>query len=138
MKKFLLITGIGIVLPAILIVGYLFTSNFWDNRNPLMKAHMWEVTRAWTGVPDLPEDATDFRIKTNGDFLTRKFESAFAAPTSSIETWLGGIPDFDKTEQSELPDGSVEHVGSGREGATYYRLKLNPERTKVLLFVSWN
>ena len=138
MKKFLIITSLGIFLFGILFVGYLFTSNFWDNRNPLMKPHMWEVTRTWTGVPDLPEDATDFRIKTYGDFLTRKFESSFAASSSSINTWLSGIPDFDQTEQSELPGGGVEHIGAGRGGATYYKLNVNPERTEVHLFVSWN
>ncbi len=138
MKKFFAMVGLAIVLLGILFVCYLFTSNFWDNRNPFMKSHMWEVTQRWTGVPDLPADAIDFQIKTFGDLLTRKFESAFTAPASSIETWLSGIPDFDQTEQSKLPGGGVEHIGLGREGATYYKLNLNPERTKVRLFVSWN
>ncbi|QIF02483.1 hypothetical protein [Roseimicrobium sp. ORNL1] len=138
MKRFLFITALGIILWLLASIGYLLTSNFWDNRNPFMKAHMWEVTQTWTGVPDLPDDAKKFQIKTFGDFLTRKFTSSFSAPKSSIESWLSRIPDFEKAERSELPGRVVEYFGSGREGATYYKLNLNPEMTEVHLFVSWN
>jgi hypothetical protein len=138
MKKFVKIAGLAIVLMGLLFVGYVFTANFFDNHNPLMKPHMWAVTRAWTGVPDLPDDATDFQIKTYGDSLTRKFESSFKASTSSIEAWLSQIPDFDRSAGSELRQGAVEYRGRGREGATYYRLTLNHSLTEVQLYVSWN
>jgi len=138
MKKFLKIAGLAVLLMGLLFVGYLFTANFWDNHNPLMKPHMWAVTRAWTGVPDLPNDATDFQIRTHGDFLTRAFDSSFKASRSSIEAWLSQIPDFDRSAGAELPQGAVEYRGRGREGATYYYLRMNHDMTEVQLYVSWN
>lgn len=121
-----------------LVAGYLLNSNYWDNRNPLMKRHMWEVTQAWTGVPDLPDDARDFQIETSGDFLTRKFKSSFSASRSSIKAWMAKIPDLDKAEVSELPDGEVEYTGHGKEGATYFKLLTSHDGAGVQLFVSWN
>lgn len=138
MKRFLLVTGSMAAVTVALFIGYLFSSNFWDNLNPFMKPHMWEVTKSWTGVPELPADATEFQIKTSGDFLTRKFESSFSAPASRMKAWLAAIPDFDKMEVEELPNGEIEHVGRGRNGATYFKLHLNRDKSSVRLFVSWN
>jgi|GEM_PF-3029208 len=87
MKRLLLISGVCFSVVA-LFLGYLFNSNFWDNRNPFMKQHMWDVTRAWTGVPELPKDAKDFKIETFGDSLTRKFKSTFSGTRPSVEAWL--------------------------------------------------
>lgn len=138
MKRLLQITGIGIAVAGVLFVGYLFNTNYWDNRNPFMKQHMWDVTRAWTGVPDRPALARDFKIETIGDFLTRKFKCSFSAPRPNIEVWLAGVSDLDKAERSELPDGWHEYLGNGKEGATYFKLELHPEMTSVRLYVSWN
>lgn len=137
MKRVFLISGVCFAVVT-LYIGYLFTSNFWDNRNPFVKQHMWDVTRAWTGVPDLPADARYFKIQTDGDFLTRKFKCSFSAPRAKIEAWVAKVPDLDKAERSDLPDGWQEYVGRGKEGATYFKLGLHPEMTAVRLFVSWN
>ena len=138
MKRRLLSAGFGLALGSVLLVGYLLNSNYWDNRNPFMRGHMWHVTRAWTGVPDLPADARNFKIETSGDFLTRKFKSSFSAPRSSVESWLTHVPDLDQAERTDLADGGREYVGRGKEGATSFTLELGPDMTDVNLSVSWN
>ncbi len=138
MKRLLLIAGVSAAVVGALFVGYLFNTNFWDNRNPFMRQHMWDVTRAWTGAPDLPADAGDFKIETLGDFFTRKFKSSFSAPRPSIEAWLAKVPDLDQAERSDLPDGGREYLGRGKGGATYFKLEVHPGMTEVRLFVSWN
>ena len=138
MKKYLFKLAFGLLVIGVPFGVYLCTSNFWDNRNPWMKEHMWEVTRAWTGAPELPTEATHFQIQTSGDPWTRKFVCSFEAPNVILTAWLKQFPDIELTEKTDLLNGSVEYVGKGRQGATYYKLNFNPEKSEVHLMVSWN
>ena len=138
MKRLLITLAVGLLGIGVLFGGYLLTSNFWDNRNPWMEEHMWEVTREWTGAPELPKEAARFQIQTSGDAWTRKFVCSFAARDATIRAWLSQFPDFESTERTELLDGTVEYIGKGKQGATYYKVSFNPTKSEVHLMVSWN
>lgn len=131
------IITIIILIILCLSVSCMASSNTRDNKNPIAKEQMAEITSEWARIAPIPDSKTQYNIYTEGNSFTRSFKSNFYLPKADLEQWIKHSPG--------LCDAKIETTGNTKKytikpggGAQYAEVVINFDKYYVEIYVYWS
>ncbi len=113
------------------------SSNTRDNKNPIAKKQMTEITSEWARLAPIPDLKTEYNIYTEGNSFTRSFKSSFYLPKADLEKWIKQSTGLCDAE-IEVIDNTKKYTIKPGGGAQYAEVVIDFKKCYVEIYVCWS
>jgi hypothetical protein len=99
---------------------------------------MLRITLEWARLAPLPQNISDFSIRTEGSSFTRTFRSYFHASQEDIIAWVNSSPGLKDATVFTNSNGTQKYVISPGGGACCAEVVIDYQNNLVEIYVAWS
>jgi hypothetical protein len=137
-KKIVLRTLLGLFIVLVLFIGLFVVPYFANIVMPWQRADAIEAALEWGDLADLPDNADDISIGTEGSMFTREFIIEFSCDKKTIDDWVLQSKGLKDAAVHKGDNGVVSYQVDGHEGAIGGTVTIDEENGRVIIDMSWS
>jgi hypothetical protein len=137
-KKIILRTFLGLFIVLVLFIGLLVVPYFANIVMPWQRADAIDAALEWGDLAELPDNADDISVDTEGSMFTREFIVEFTSDKKTIEEWILKSNGLRTADFHKGDDGVVSYQVDGHEGSIGGTVTIDKGNGRVIIDMSWS
>jgi hypothetical protein len=137
-KKTVLRTLLGLFIVLVLFIGLFVVPYFANVVLPWQRSNAIEAALEWGDLADLPDNAADISVETEGGIFTREFRIEFRCDKKTIDEWIQKSNGLMKAAVYKGNNGVASYQVVGHEGAIGGTVTIDEANGKVIIDMSWS
>ena len=105
---------------------------------PWQRADAIEAALEWGDLADLPDNAEDISIGTEGSMFTREFIIEFNCDKKAIEEWISQSNGLRGAAIHNGDNGVISYRVRGHAGSIGGTVTIDQENDRVIIDMSWS